>query len=175
MYVVVAVSDPVEVLPLVACAPLQPPDAVHEVASIALQFRVAALPVVTLCGFALSVTTGAGVVPVVTVTDVVALLMPPAPAHDSVKLAVAVRAPVDLLPFVATVPLQAPEAVHDVAFVEVQLMVEAAPDVIVGGEAPSDIVGAAVVADPAPHAASPCNARIASGPPPQSEWNSHAD
>jgi len=132
---------------------------VHEVAFVALQFSVAALPVVTLCGFALSVTAGAGVVPVVTVTDVVALLMPPAPVHDSVKLALAARAPVDLLPFVATAPLQAPEAVHDVAFVVLQLTVEAPPEVIVGGEALSDIVGAAVVADPPPHAASICSAR----------------
>jgi len=114
----------------------------------------------TLCGFALSVTAGAGVVPFVTVTDVVALLMPPAPVHDSVKLAVAVRAPVGLLPFVATAPLQAPEAVHDVAFAELQLMVEVPPEVIVGGEALNDIVGAAVVADPPPHAASTCNARM---------------
>jgi hypothetical protein len=80
---VVAVSAPVEALPLVACAPFQPPDAVHEVALVELQLRAAALPLVTLIGFALSVTAGAGVVPVITATVVVAEPSPPAPVQIS--------------------------------------------------------------------------------------------
>ena len=66
----VALSAPVEALPLVALAPLQPPDAVHEVALVVLQVRFDVLPLETLAGFAASVTVGSdgggvtGVVPV---------------------------------------------------------------------------------------------------------------
>jgi hypothetical protein len=70
---------PVEVLPLVGLVPLQPPEAVQEVAFVVLQTRVAALPLVMLAGLALRVTAGAGAGAVVTVTDVVASLLPPAP------------------------------------------------------------------------------------------------
>jgi hypothetical protein len=65
-------------VPLVALAPLQPPEAVQEVALVELQVSVAALPLVTEAGFAASVTVAAGM----TVTVAVAiLLLPPAPVH----------------------------------------------------------------------------------------------
>jgi len=151
------------VLPLVAFAPLQPPEAVQVVALVAFQFRVAALPLGTLFGLAPNVTTGAGVVvPVVTVTDVVALLMPPGPVQDSVKFALAFRAAVGWLPLVATVPLQAPEAVHEVAFVELQLIVELPPEAMLAGEALRDSVGAGVEADPPPQEARAYNAAMLS-------------
>jgi hypothetical protein len=140
----------VEALPLVALPPLQPSEAVQEVAFVELQVRVAALPFVRLVGFALRFTTGATAVPEVTVTDVEALLLPPAPVQDSVKFAVAVSAPVDLLPLVDTVPLQAPDATHDVAFVELQLMVEEPPEPMLVGDAFNETVGAAVALDPPP-------------------------
>ena len=54
----------------------------QEVAFVALQVSVAALPLARLGGFALSVTPGAGVLPATT-TDVVALLLPPAPVQVS--------------------------------------------------------------------------------------------
>jgi hypothetical protein len=73
----------VVVLPLVASSPLQLPEAMQEVAFVAVQVRVALPPLATLVGFALSVTTGAGPTPV-TVTEVVALPLPPAPVHESV-------------------------------------------------------------------------------------------
>ena len=85
-----------------------------------------------------------------TVTDAVALLLPPVPVQDSVKLAVAVSAPVDLLPLVATAPLHAPEATHDVAFVELQLMVEEPPELTAVGDALNDTVGAGVGLEPPP-------------------------
>jgi len=81
---VVAVSAPVEVLPLTGFAPLQPPEAVQEVAFAELQLSVAALPRVRLVGFALSVTVGAAGVLAATVTDAVASLLPPAPVQVSV-------------------------------------------------------------------------------------------
>jgi hypothetical protein len=142
-------------LPLVGSAPLQPSEAVQEVAFVELQLRVAALPLARLVGFAMRLTTGAGVPTEVTVTDVIALALPPVPVQDNVKLAVAVRIPVDLLPFVDTAPFHPPEAVHDVAFVELQMMVEEAPELMLVGEALSETVGAAIgLESPPPQAAS---------------------
>ena len=54
------VKLPVEAEPLVACAPLQPPEAVQEVASVEDQFSIALPPLVTVLGFAVSVTVGTG-------------------------------------------------------------------------------------------------------------------
>jgi hypothetical protein len=76
----VAVRAPVELLPLVGSVPLQSPEAAHEAAFVELQLSVAALPLARLVGFAVRVTTGAGVL-AVTVTDVVALPLPPAPVQ----------------------------------------------------------------------------------------------
>src|ERR1700733_2881865 len=120
---------PVEVLPLVGLVPPQPPEAVQEVAFVVLQTRVAALPLVMLAGLALRVTAGAGAGAgaVVTVTDVVVSLLPPAPLQANAYFAVSVKIPVERLPLVATLPLQLPEAVHEVAFVELQVSVEALP------------------------------------------------
>ena len=52
----------------------------------------------------------------VTVADWVVL--PPVPLHVNMYLAVALRGPVDFVPLVDTVPLQAPDAEQEVAFVE---------------------------------------------------------
>jgi hypothetical protein len=60
-----------------------------------------------------------------TVTVAAALVLPPEPEHDSVKVVVSVSAPVDAEPDVACVPLQPPEAVHVVAWVLVQVSVVA--------------------------------------------------
>jgi hypothetical protein len=57
---VVAVSAAVDTLPLVGSAPLQPPEAVHAVALAVLHVSIAVPPEVTLAGFAVSVTVGAG-------------------------------------------------------------------------------------------------------------------
>jgi len=79
---VVCVSAPVEVLPLVALAPLQPPEVVHEVAFVELHMSVAAVPVPIIVGLAVSVTAGAGDA-AVTVIVTVAVLAPPAPVQFS--------------------------------------------------------------------------------------------
>lgn len=55
-----ALSAPVDCEPLTAFAPDQAPDAVHEVALVALQLKVVLEPLLTLLGLALKVTTGAG-------------------------------------------------------------------------------------------------------------------
>ena len=56
-----ALKAPVELEPEVERAPLQPPEAVQPVALLDDQFSVAAAPLATLLGVAVSVTVGAGV------------------------------------------------------------------------------------------------------------------
>jgi hypothetical protein len=62
----------------VVLVPLQPPDAVHDVALVELQVRVDVPPLAIVVGFAVSMTVGLGAM--VTVVDV-ALLVPPAPVQ----------------------------------------------------------------------------------------------
>jgi hypothetical protein len=81
VYLVVAVSAPVLAVPLVASDPLQPPEAVQEVALAVDQLKVELLPLATLLGLAVIVTVGAGEV-TETVVDCAAL--PPAPVQVSV-------------------------------------------------------------------------------------------
>ncbi len=75
---VVAVRVAVAFEPLVVSAPLQPPDALHEVALVDDQLNVDAVPLLTVLGLAVSVTAGAGVV-TDTVADCDAL--PPVPVQ----------------------------------------------------------------------------------------------
>jgi hypothetical protein len=67
MYLVAAVSAAVLFEPLIASDPLQPPEAVHAVALVADQLNIDAAPLLSVLGFAVSVTAGAGLV-----TDTVA-------------------------------------------------------------------------------------------------------
>ena len=68
--------------PLVPRVPVQPPEAVHEVALVELQLRVELPPNATVVGLALKLAVGAGVV---TVTVAVwGVLLPPAPVQVSV-------------------------------------------------------------------------------------------
>jgi hypothetical protein len=62
----------------VAFVPLQPPEAVQEVALVELQVSVDVPPPAIVVGFAVSVAVGLGAI--VTVADV-ALLVPPVPVH----------------------------------------------------------------------------------------------
>jgi hypothetical protein len=57
--VLVAVGETLE-LPLVGREPLQPPDAMHEVASDEFQLNVVEPPALTVPGFAVNVTVGSG-------------------------------------------------------------------------------------------------------------------
>jgi hypothetical protein len=77
--------------PLIALAPLQPPEAVHELALVELQDSVDAPPLATVVGFAVNVTVGAGT----TVTAAVAtLLEPPIPVQVNEYGVLAVSTPV---------------------------------------------------------------------------------
>jgi hypothetical protein len=137
-----AVNVPVELEPLNARLPDQAPEAVQAVALLLDQVSIEAVPELTVLGLARSVTTG-GKVGTVTVTDCVAV--PPSPVQVRSYSVVLVSAPVDQVPLVATAPLQAPEAVHAVASVELQVKVELAPLATVVGAAVNVTVGAGPV------------------------------
>ena len=125
--------------------PLHPPDAVQLVALAEVQVSVDALPLATLVGLALNDTVGAGGAETVTVADCDA--EPPAPVQVRVNFVVAVRAGVDVVPVVASAPLQPPEAVQDVALVDDQVNAAVAPLLTVAGFAVSVTAGAGVVTD----------------------------
>jgi hypothetical protein len=92
----------------------------------------------------LAVRLSAGV-PAVIVTDAVCVTFPPAPVQASVKLELAVNAPVLCVPDVPFAPLQPPDAVQLVAFVALQVSCEADPDWTLAGSALRVSVGAALV------------------------------
>ncbi|HKQ25235.1 MAG TPA: hypothetical protein VJT81_12405 [Burkholderiales bacterium] len=83
---------------------------------------------------------GGGVLDTVTVTELFAV--PPAPLQLRVKVLVAVSEPRVSLPDVALLPDQAPEAEHEVAFVDDHVSVDDPPLVTDVGFACSDTVGA---------------------------------
>jgi len=140
LYVVVAVGD-TDSVPLVASAPVQPPEAVHVVAFVLDQVSVDFPPAAIDAGLALRVTVGAGIATRVTVVE--AWPVPPAPVQERLYVVVAVG-DTESVPLVASAPVQPPEAVHAVAFVLDQVRVELPPAAIDAGLAPSVTVGAPV-------------------------------
>jgi hypothetical protein len=135
---------PVDCEPLTAFAPDQSPDALHDVAFVEDQVNVEPTPLFTVLGLALKTTLGADAA---IATTVVCEALPPLPVQVSVKLSLDLRAPVDCEPLTAFAPDQPPEAVHAVAFVDVQFRVELAPLFTVPGEAPRTMVGGDPVTD----------------------------
>jgi hypothetical protein len=73
--------------------------------------------------------------------------VPPAPVQLTVNLVVALSAAVTCDPAVASVPLQPPEALHAVAFVDDQVNVEVAPLFTVVGFAAKVTAGAGVLTE----------------------------
>jgi hypothetical protein len=67
-------------VPLTASAPLQPPEAVHDVASVELHVNVDLVREATLVGFAVKVAVGTGAIVTVAVATP---LVPPAPLQVS--------------------------------------------------------------------------------------------
>jgi hypothetical protein len=124
--------------------PDQAPVAVQEVALVADHTSVEALPLATALGFALKLTVGAAAA-----TDTVAawVALPPLPVQVSPKVPLVVSAPVDWEPLTALVPDQAPEAAQEVALVEDQVRVAAAPLLTVLGVADRLTVGAGWLTD----------------------------
>jgi hypothetical protein len=137
---VLAAMAPVLWLPLVGNAPLQPPDAVHEVALVELHVSLEVPPGATIVGFAVKLAVGTAA----TVTVVVTIpLVPPAPLQVSEYDELAVMAPVLWLPLVGNAPLQPPEAVHEVALVELHVSLDVPPGATIVGFAVKLAVGTA--------------------------------
>lgn len=130
--------------PLTALVPDHAPEAVQEVALVADQINVEALPLATALEFALKLNVGAAAA-----TDTVAawVALPPLPVQVSPKVPFALSAPVDWEPLTALVPDHAPEAAQEVALVEDQVKVAAAPLLTVLGAADTLTVGAGLLTD----------------------------
>ena len=127
-------------MPLAANVPLQAPEAAHDVALVEFQVSVEAPPLGTLVGFAVNVAVGTGLAVTVTAAET-AELVPPEPVQVREYEESVVKAPVLWLPLVANGPDQPPEAVQDVASVELQVNMAASPLLTVVGEADIDAVG----------------------------------
>jgi hypothetical protein len=138
-------------LPLVALLPLQPLLAVQLAALLVVQDSVVALPLGTLAGLAFKSTVGAGVgAATLTLTERLAEV-PAALAQVSTNVLLAVSGPRASEPEVALAPLQAPEALHEAAFVVDQVSVLVPCEATLVGLAAKLIVGAgAVVVLPPP-------------------------
>jgi hypothetical protein len=132
-------------VPLVASAPVQPPVAAQAVASVELQVKVEVVPGATEVGSALKVAVG-----IIWTVVVTGWLVPPPPVQLSVKSVDAVSAPVLWLPLAAREPLQPPEAMHEVAFVELHVRVVSSPWLTAVLAAVSVAVGAGGVEEPPP-------------------------
>ena len=128
-------------VPEVAFVPVQLPDAVQLVAFVELQVSVEEPPDAMLIGDAVSVTVGACAIVTVAVCDV----EPPVPEQLSVYVPLADSAPVLCVPDVAWVPVQLPDAVQLVAFVELHVNVDESPDAMLVGDAVSVTVGACAI------------------------------
>jgi hypothetical protein len=116
-------------VPLVASDPLHAPLAVHDVALVEDHVRVAPEPKMIGLGEIEIVTVGAGGALTVTVAE--ALPLPPLPVQVKVYVSDPVAEGVsEVVPLAASDPLQAPLAVHDVAFVDDHVRVTLEPRVI---------------------------------------------
>gem|GEM_PF-5247593 len=134
-----AVKAPVPVLPEVAIDPLQAPLAVQDVASVDDQCKLAVEPLGMLLGLEDMVTVGLGGKTTVTVTEPDP--EPPGPEQVKLKVLLAVKTPVPVLPEVPTDPLQPPLAVQDVASVDDQCKLAVEPLVTLEGLDDIDTVG----------------------------------
>jgi hypothetical protein len=131
--------------------PLQPPEAAQESALLEDQVSVEVPPVAAAVGSAASVTVGGFKLTVA----VAGALVPPAPAHVIEKIAFPVNTSLLCEPFAPSIPLHPPEAVQDVALLEVQVSITELPTSTVVCEAVSDAVGMAAGGwDPPPQAQS---------------------
>ena len=136
-----ALNAPVLAVPDLAFVPLQRPDAVHDVALVDDQVNVLLAPLATVVGDADNVTVGGGFV---TVMVTLAWAVPPAPLQLRMNVAVALNEPLTL-PETGIAPLQSPDAMHDVAFVEVHVKVPLPPLMMVVDDGVNVTVGGGVV------------------------------
>lgn len=154
-------NAPVDCEPDVGLAPDHAPDAVHDAAFVEDQVNVAAPPLSTVAGLALSETVGAGGDPPETLTVTDRDSVPPLPVHVKVNVLVPDKDPVDSEPAADRGPDHAPDAVHDVAALDDQRSTEAAPTLTAGGSASSETAGGEVSPT---HAAKPNDSSAAATP-----------
>lgn len=128
-------------MPAAARVPLQPPEAVHVSAPVELHVSNDVPPRATAPGDAVNIAVGKGF----TVTLALAgTLVPPGPEQVITKLASPLNAPLLWLPLVASVPLQAPDAVQEVAWAELHDSVDSPPVTMTSGLAVSCTIGSAL-------------------------------
>ena len=116
-------------VPLLGKVPLHPSPAVHEAALVESQVKVDVLPGATTDGYTLKVAVG------ITLTVVLALEVPPGPEQDSEYTAAEDNGPVLWVPLTPKAPFHAPDAVQEVALVEVHCKLAALPVATAAGEA----------------------------------------
>ena len=126
------------------CAPLQPPEAVQEVALVEDQVKLELPPLATLVGLALKLTVG-GVVATVTVAACDAV--PPTPEQATMNLVVDVSADVLAEPLGGSLPDQPPDAAQELALVDDQVNMAVAPLLTVLGLADRVTAGAGMVTE----------------------------
>lgn len=136
-----AVNVPVDCVPETAFAPVQPFEAVHDVALVEDQVSVELAPEATDVGFAVSVTVGAGVDAVTSIVTAPYPVCPFAAVQVREKRVSAVRLPVLAVPLVAFAPDQPPDAVQVAAFVDDHVIIEEPPELMLIGAAVTDTVG----------------------------------
>ncbi len=125
-------------MPLALCVPVQPFDTAQLVAFVLDHVSVDVPPTPTVVGLALKVTVGVAEF-TATVTELAC--EPPVPVQDSVYVVPVVSAPVDWEPLVPRLPVQPPDAVQELAFVELQVSVAADPEATLVGLALKETVG----------------------------------
>jgi hypothetical protein len=123
-----------------ALVPDQAPEATHEVALLDDQVRLDAPPLAIVLGSALKLTVTFRFA--LTVTVAVCAAVPPEPLHVRLYVEALVSAPVDCVPLSDWAPDQAPEATHEVAFVDDHVSIALLPLVTALGPALSVTVGA---------------------------------
>lgn len=121
--VVFAESALLIMLPLMDCPPDQPPDALHELAFVAVHDSRVLAPFATIGGFSAKLTVGAGT----TATLFESLPVPPTPVQVSVNLVFVESALLVALPLVPLEPDQPSDALHELALVLVQESCVVAP------------------------------------------------
>ena len=158
----VPASGPRLAVPLVVLPPDQEPDAVQLVALVEDHVSTAFPPVVTVVGFALMLTVGAGG-PAETSMVVAASALPPSPEHVSANAFVAASVSVLAVPLVGLSPDHAPDAEHSVASVEDHVRVAVLPLATVCGVAARLTVGDVALPLPPPQLARTTARRSALG------------
>lgn len=133
VYVVATVMLLTTWLPLTALLPVQPPEAVQLVALVEDQESVDDAPDVTVVGFALSASVGAGGAACTVTMAVLIAVCCCAFVHVSVNEVFALRGPTDCEPETAFAPAQPSEAVQVSAPLEVHVSVTFEPGVTVCG------------------------------------------